>query len=361
MIKVLIVNDSIAVQQILKRIISSDSELEIVGIANDGLEAIRLAKTQSPDVILMDIRMPNCGGVEATRQIMAKNPCPILIVTATIQAHMPHIYECLNLGAMEAIKTPTMEGAGQQRDEVSVLRKIGEKLLGRIKIVASLKKQVLSAPREKAEPNVEEIFKPRPQALIHGGAAKRVVAIGASTGGPSAILHVLQNLPAHLDAALVLVQHIDASFAVGLAEWFDNNLKDRLKIYAAKPGDVLVKGAGFVACEDQDMVVGPDRSLEYQKSAMGSFFCPCVDVTFASVAQQYGKNAIGVLLTGMGDDGAKGLKAIRDAGGRTIAQDEESSLIYGMPKAAKDIGAAEFVLPLKDIAYRVAALLKEKE
>lgn len=342
MIKVLIVNDSVMVQQSLKRKLTEAGGFEVVGIAVDGFDGIAKTRSCDPDVILMDISMPRCGGVQATKEIMEKYPRPILIVTATIRAHMPYVYECLSYGALEVIKTPTME-----RDNY---------LLDRVKIAHSLRSITVTKTKPKVAIKEDAKLEARPPQAIRGGSARKVVAIGASTGGPSAILKVLRGLPMNTDAGIILVQHIDHAFAAGLAEWFNANCPG-LNIYACRKGDKLVKGTGYLACENKDLVVGQDLLMSYDEPVRDPIFSPCIDVTFASVARVFGKNAVGVLLTGMGDDGAKGLKAMRDAGASTIAQDEESSLIYGMPKAAKDLGAAEFVLPLDKIGAKIGALL----
>lgn len=356
MIKVLIVNDSLMAQQILKRIVMADPDLEVAGIGRDGVEGIELVRSCDPDVVLMDIRMPNLDGVGAVRHIMERYPRPIVIVTATLTAHMPYIYDCLNFGALEAVKTPSLS-AFWESPGPEELRVVGSNLLRRIKVTSQLR-NVVKRPTESQELKQGPCLKPRPGGLIKGRVAKKIVAIGASTGGPSAILKVLQMLPDKLRAGIILVQHIDADMSTGLAEWFDANC--HFDIFAAKEGDHLINGTAFVASDPKNLVVRPAFSVGYKPSVkQDEFYSPCIDMTFKSIAELYGKNAIGVLLTGMGSDGASGLKAIRDAGGRTIAQDEKTSLIYGMPKVAKDRGAAEFVLSLERIAAYIKGFLNE--
>ena len=347
MVRILIVNDSVMVQQLLKRIVETEPDFELVGIANDGFEAMDLVKQKNPDVVLMDIRMPKCDGVEATRRIMKNNPCPILLVTATIKKHISLIYDCLAYGALEVMKTP----ASIEAD--------GGELIKRIKIANTLK-YIVQNKASSMSVDVEErkVLHSNPLLeSINGKPARKVVAIGASTGGPSALLEVLKGLPENLAAGLILVQHIDAEFAPGLAEWFSTCCP--LRIYAGKKEDRVINSIGYVAAEDGHLIIQPGCTLRYQRKNPKDIYTPCIDVTFQSVADVYGPQAIGILLTGMGADGAQGLKAIRQAGGHTIAQDEKSSLIYGMPKAAKEIGAAEFILPLKEISAKIVELLEK--
>ncbi len=359
MIKVLIVNDSLMAQQILKRIVSADPDLEVVGVASDGLEGIELVRSHDPDVVLMDIRMPNLDGVATVRHIMEKYPRPIIVVTATLTAHMPYIYDCLNLGALEAVKTPSLGAFRDVTPSSEELRMIGSDLLRRIQVTSVLRNEVKRPVESRHKIKKELSLQPRPEELIKGVVVRKIIAIGASTGGPSAILKIIQNLPRELKASIILVQHIDSDMSVGLAEWFDANC--HFDVFAAKEGDHLVKGKAFVASGSKSLVVRSDFSAGYEKTAKkDEFYSPCIDMTFNSIAQYYGKNAIGVLLTGMGSDGALGLKAIRNAGGRTIAQDEQSSVVYGMPKAARDIEAAEFICPLEDISTKIMKLLEDE-
>jgi two-component system, chemotaxis family, response regulator WspF len=354
MAKILIVNDSVSVQQILKRIIEAAGH-QLVGIANDGFEGIELTKEKNPEIILMDISMPNCDGVEATKQIMEKDPHLILIVTATLRSNMTDIYKCLSYGAVDVVKTPALNG--EKVDEKNLLS-IGEALLKKIHTILSLKsiinvKGTPSPPKE-----IKTAQSIRPAELIKGNSARKLIVIGASSGGPNAILHVLKGLPKGFEAGLICLQHIDSSFSKGLADWLDANTDNSLNIYMAKEGDRVINGTGFVSGRSENITVGPDRCIKYNESTKSKIYTPCIDETFLSVAAVYGENAIGVLLTGMGRDGAIGLKAIKDAGGETIAQDQKTSLIYGMPKAAAELGAAKQILPLDKIAGAITTWLK---
>ena len=339
MITVLIVNDSITVQHLLKRVIALDAELSLVGITHNGRDAIDQVKTLNPDVVLMDIRMPTMDGVEAVRRIMSESPCPILIVTATFMGHMAQIYDCLGYGALDVIKTPSLSG---------------QELVAKIRSLAEFKKTIQKKKLPRA-------WSPEKQALnpskgSPGKSAKRVVAIGASIGGPMAILSILRDLSKDLPAAVVIVQHIDFEFAPGLAEWLQAN--GLIPVLTAQEGEILLEGKAYLAtAADKNMTVAENGKIRYQEPGAEFPIIPSIDVTFASIAEHYREEAIGILLTGMGRDGAEGLKRLSQNGAVTLAQDEASSLIYGMPKAAQELGAAQEILPLERIGPRVRDLL----
>jgi len=342
MIKVLIINDSITIQEHMKRIINADSGCKLIGVASDGFEGFDLVNSMCPDVILMDIHMPRCDGMQATAKIMKFRPTPLIIVTATITKHMSRIYDCMANGALEVVKTPVTV------DE-------GHNLINRIKIANSLKPRVVKTEKI-ALADGDRSFKSRVGTSLKTSAARKIIAIGASTGGPNAVVTVLKDLPPDLNAAVIIVQHIGAEFAPSLADWLDTNC--RLRVKPAQDDERIINGTGLLAGRNENLVVERGYTVKYREAPPSAICVPSIDVTFKSIAEIYGPHAIGVILTGMGTDGAMGLKAIRDAGGRTIAQDEESSLIYGMPKAAAQLGAAEFILPSNKIAGQIMKLLQ---
>lgn len=343
MIKVLIVNDSFMCQEMLKRTIRTDPALSLVGIANNGKEAIELVQSRMPDIVLMDICMPEMNGVEATLQIMKENPLPILIVTATIKGHMSAIYDALKYGALEAIKTPTLEKTTELIERIKIVSQLDSTLMNTLN---SSETEIF----EKEKTLSSDMSKTRKM-------ANSLVAIGASTGGPQALIQALKSIPADVPASFLIIQHIDVDFSSGFAEWLDKNCD--VAISEAKEGDLLTVGKGYVCAGNKNMMVSSAGKIEYAKESPVGVIAPSIDVCFKSVAEHYGEKAVGVLLTGMGKDGAKGLKEIQVAGGKTIAQDQETSLIYGMPKAAKEMGAADFVLPLKSVTFKIMEIIKD--
>lgn len=324
-----IVNDLRLALEVLRSIVASDPGLEVCWTAADGVEACDRCAADLPDIVLMDLVMPGMNGVEATRQIMAKTPCPILVVTATVQGNLDLVYEAMGHGALDAVVTPTASGPDGQRDAANLLRKIDT---------------VLALARSQRPVSV-------PTQVPVGASANSVpllVAIGASTGGPAAVETILRELPAHFPAAVVVVQHIDHEFVDGLVTWLDG--RTRLPVALAQRGDRLQAGRVLVSDSSKHLCLLPDGLLTYVDGPPGALYFPSVDVFFDSVAQHARAGSCGVLLTGLGRDGAKGLLAMRRAGLQTAAQDRDTSVVYGMPGAAAEIGAAEQILPIGAIA-----------
>lgn len=277
----------------LRRALAFEPQHQIVWVASNGAEAVTQCAADTPDVVLMDLLMPVMDGVEATRRIMAESPCAIVIVTVDIEQNVHRVFEAMGYGALDAVNTPALGIGNPQTAAAPLLRKIQN--------VGWLIGQRDNRGKVQVVP---------PKA---GGARQRLVAIGASAGGPASLAVLLKQLPASFNAAVVLVQHVDEVFAAGMAEWL---------VYTAEP-----------------------RSFVYR---------PSIDVFFESVANYWRGDAVGVLLTGMGRDGAQGLKQMRERGFLTIAQDQASCAVYGMPKAAAAIDAAVQILSLEKIAPRLA-------
>jgi len=331
-VRVGIVNDVAMAVEVLRRIVTSRPEHDVLWIARDGAEAVRECARRRPDVVLMDLVMPGMDGVEATRRIMAESPCPILVVTSTVAGHLSMVYEAMGHGALDAIETPTLGLSGKVDG--------GDQLLRKMETVARLA-TATTAPLAPASP---------PPA---GGDGPPLVAIGASTGGPDAVAAVLRALPPATPAAIVVIQHVDRAFAPGLADWLGK--KTGLGVGCARDGDRLRPGHVWIAASADHLVLGPNGRLAYTPEPKEAIHRPSVDVFFASAAR-HARAGAGVVLTGMGRDGAQGLKALREAGFRTFAQDAASSVIFGMPNAAISIGAARDVLPPAEIGTRLAAL-----
>jgi chemotaxis response regulator CheB len=285
----------------------------------------------------MDLIMPGMDGVEATRQIMAKTPCAIVVVTASVAGNAAKVFEAMGAGALDAINTPILglngDGAGH------------EALLHKIDVVARL----IEAPKRIAR--VQPVPPSNPCATPNG--CPPLIAIGASTGGPAALQTLLAPLPADLGAAVVIIQHVDEQFARSFAEWL--NEQTALDVRLAQPGDRPRPGLVLIAGREDHLIMTAGGALDYTPEPVDYAYRPSVNVFFESLARHWRGRTVGVLLTGMGRDGGTGLLALRQAGSHTIAQDRASSAIYGMPKAAAELGAAVDILGLSDIG---PALLK---
>lgn len=326
--RVAIVNDLALAREVLRRLVLSVPGYTIAWTAADGAEAVRLAAADQPDVILMDLVMPVMDGAEATRRIMAANPCPILLVTSSVSGNFNKVYEAMGYGGLDAVNTPTMGPNNQVRDS--------EGLLARL---AKLARPVTSGL---VEPTISTAVKP--PASSNG---PPLVAIGASTGGPEAIARILSGIGPDIPAALLIVQHIAAEFAPSLVTWLAG--RTRLKVKLATVGDELAPGEVRIAGTDDHMVLRNDCRLTYTREPADYPYRPSVDALFNSLAAYWPRPGIAALLTGMGADGARGLACLRQQGWFTIAQDRASSVVYGMPQAAAQLGAASQVLALNDI------------
>jgi two-component system response regulator WspF len=340
-----IVNDMSLAREALRRVVLLTSEHEIAWMAQDGAEAVALARRDAPDLILMDLFMPGMDGVEATRRIMGESPCAILVVTATISGHLSRVYQAMGYGALDAIETPTMgprgelAGAALLLHKIEIIGKLVERPAGRARDRSMLASRVPSEP------------------LAQGGddSLAPLVILGASTGGPQALAEVLSGLPATLEAGIIIIQHVDAAFTAGLGQWLSQQSHRQVTLAAEEQrpaaGEILLSGT------ELHLVLGDDQRLHYSAEPRDSSYRPSVDVFFDSAARNWPRPGVAVLLTGMLRDGASGLLALRRRGWRTIAQDESSSVVWGMPKAAVEMGAAEQVLSLSQIAPEVSRLV----
>lgn len=324
--RIAIANDLLIAVEALRRVLITVPDYEIAWIARDGAEAITKCAQDVPDLILMDLIMPGVDGVEATRQIMRQSPCAILVVTATVSGNAAKVFEAMGYGALDAVNTPILGTQGNTEGGASLLAKIATiaKLIGK------------KTPKTPAK------------LISTSTKAPSLLVIGSSTGGPQALAKLLSGLPENFRASVVIVQHVDVQFAPALAEWLDR--QTGLKVQLAPRGAVLQPGQVFLAGTNDHLVMRSDLSLDYTRQPLDYPYRPSVDTFFKSVAEYYPQPGVGVLLTGMGRDGAAGLGLLRSQGWYTIAQDQATCVIYGMPKAAVELDAAVEVLPLSAIA-----------
>jgi len=345
MIKVLIADDSPSIAAMMRDLLSRDPDLEVVGWAKTGQEAIELRNSLNPDVMTMDLNMPLMGGLEATKIISSTRPVPILVVSQLIESRDSEVaFEALRCGAVDIMGKPSSAGPGG-------FSQIAEELIFRVKTVAHVHPmRLVNKPAPLAPPRT----------AIDRPAKAEAVIIGASTGGPPALAKILKALPQYFPIPIAVVQHIAPGFVAGLRQWLER--ESSLPVRLAVHGVALRSGTVYIAPDDHHLEIGAGKKFILTDEPPLQGHRPSVDRLMESAAQIYGAEAIGVLLTGMGKDGAQGLKKIRAAGGRTIVQDETSSLVFGMPREAILAGAAEIVSPLDKIADDIvqAAFLKEE-
>lgn len=329
--KIAIVNDMPMAIEALRRALAFEPAHQVVWVASDGAEAVRRCAELTPDLILMDLIMPVMDGVEATRQIMASTPCAIVVVTVDREQNVHRVFEAMGHGALDVVDTPAIGGGNPREAAAPLLRKI-------------LNIGWLIGQRGTREPAVATPIRTTAQ-------RQGLVAIGSSAGGPAALELLLKGLPVNFPAAIVLVQHVDQIFAAGMAEWLSSACG--LPVRLARQGEPPRSGTVLLAGTNHHIRLLKNGTLAYTAEPVNEIYRPSIDVFFESVAHYWSGDAVGVLLTGMGRDGAQGLKTMRQQGYLTIAQDQQSCAVYGMPKAAADIDAAVEVRALDTIAPRL--------
>lgn len=333
MIKILVVEDSKTVQRALVAAFDADPDIRVVGTADSGEEAVRAAATLRPDLITMDINLPGMDGFQATRAIMSNCPTPIVIVTGKMDPKdSATLFRVMQAGALMVLAKPAPVGTPEYATSVAHLVH-NLKLMSEIKVVRrSFSDNVALPPAKLAVPT---------------GPPLRVVAIGASTGGPPLLQRILSSLPADFGAALLVVQHMADGFTENFVAWL--NQTSRLPVLLAQSGMPVVPGRVLVAPDGFHLEIGPGDRVALSCAAPDNGLRPSVAALFRSLAQRCGRLGAGVLLTGMGNDGARELKLVRDAGGVTVAQNRESSVVFGMPGEAIRLDAASYILPPEGI------------
>jgi two-component system response regulator WspF len=338
--RIAIVNDVMAIAESLKNIVTASNRHEVIWIAYNGKEAVEKCAADTPDLILMDLIMPVMDGVDATTQIMNKTPCAILIVTASVHGNANKVFGAMGAGALDVISTPTLNKDDREKNIQALHHKIDT--IGKLVFRSKSTKKEIKVPVKPEE-----------------GSAIPLVAIGSSTGGPSALAKVLQKIPGDTRACFVIVQHVDSNFAESLASWLNDQTD--LTVRVAKENDRPEAGVVLVAGTSDHLIMKKNGQVGYTPYPEDYVYRPSVDVFFSSATKYWGTTIIGVLLTGMGKDGAKGLLDIKNSKMLTIAQDKETCAVYGMPKAAAEINAATKVLPINDIGNAIMSGLRKLE
>ena len=359
-IRVLVVDDSAFMRKVLQSIIASDPQLEVCGEARDGRDAVTQTEVLKPDVISMDINMPHMDGLQATEIIMSSNPRPILIVSSESREGADVTLKSLELGAIDFVAKPS---GGIDLDMSSVKEELCRKLkmAAKVRVVRTATRSKLQHEVASSSPRVEPAGKNGDNALQEVRAAVNAAAKGAgkfpivvlasSTGGPATLMKFIPYFPKDFPGAVILVQHMPGNFT----SQFSNQLAEasQIRVKEAEAGEIIVPGQLYVCPGSHHLRVSPTGRISLDDGPRISGYRPCADLTFESAAEYAGPMTIGVILTGMGNDGAKGVQTIRSVGGHVIAQDESTAVIFGMPQEAIKTGAVDQVLPMEAIYHGI--------
>lgn len=337
--KIAIVHPSQLVFERLAAIIAKNTHHEILWFADNGLDATLRAAGETPDLILMNLSLPKINGVEATADIMRNNPSAILLMTSSLSVNISLIFEAMGRGAVDVIDIGLLEDNEDLKASHKLIEKIGiiEKLLGKSSKI-----------------------------LIHEGESKtaiqknplpKLLVIGSSTGGPAAIAKILSQLSKNSSLAIIIIQHVDEKFSNGLAQWLTEC--SHFPVEIAQNGSLPHPGVALLAGKNNHLVMRPDHKLRYQLHPKDKPYRPSVDVFFDSLADNWQQPAIAVLLTGMGNDGAEGLRRLQENGWHTIVEHQDSCVVFGMPKAAIELDAASIILPIEEIGPHVLQYLQK--
>lgn len=338
MIKVLVVDDSPTVQDLMKYILTSDKEIEVIGTVNNGIEALKFLETMKPDVITMDINMPYMNGFEATQRIMETNPVPIIMVTSLFDStDVERTFQAIQAGAVSVIEKPVSIRNQNYKD-------ICKNIINNVKLMSEIKVVKRKFHSSKGPINLLGMK----EKVYNDFDDKKVVAIGVSTGGPPILKNIFSKLKESIHVPILVVQHITPGFINGLVDWLSQETK--IPIHIASNGQSVLPGHIYFAPDEHHMEIMYNGKIVLNKQEKINGLRPTVSHLFNSVANAYGKNSIGILLSGMGRDGVEELKLLKEKGAVTIAQDKESSVVYGMPGEAVKINAATYILSPEKIA-----------
>ncbi len=335
-IKVLVVDDSALSRSIIISAMSDCNEIQVVGEAEDGKQSLTMVKEMKPDLVTMDLEMPIMGGLEAIKQIMSTNAVPILVISG--HKTDENVYKALYNGALDVIDKSEI---GEDSDEL--VRKV--KLLSGIRVLKHIQGVNLTQKRK--------IFIQNPQR--EKSSSEKIIAIASSTGGPKALSVILSELPENIPYSVVIAQHMTDGFIPGLAEWLDS-----VSMLTVKEGvgqEALTRGTVYLSSTEKNMIVSKQKSIEFIERKEKELYRPSCNILLSSVADVFGADAMGIILTGMGDDGVSGIKEIKNSGGLTIAQDEASSIVFGMPKVAIENGCIDKILSLSEICDEIKHFL----
>lgn len=342
-LKVLIADDSATARQLLVHIVNSAMDMQVVGEAQDGRQAVKMVAQLKPDVILMDLVMPRMDGLQATCEIMAANPTPIVVISASLESPESAIaFDAMRCGALTVVRKPNGPLDGSFADDALKIQSLLRAMAG-VRVIHHRK--LAPTPPQPSQPVSRLMSQPR------------LVAIVASTGGPAALCKVLEPLPSDFPTPIVIVQHISPEFMPSLVGWLSS--VTRLTVSIAEEGQQPLPGNVYFAPSQSHLKL--TRYHRFELLDAPALYVPSGNILLESVAQAYLSGAIGIVLTGMGSDGAQGLRAMRGAGALTIAQDEATSAVYGMPREAQLLDAAQYILPLDEIGSALITLVHRKE
>ena len=353
-IRVLVVEDSSLARKVITDILSSDPDIEVIGTANNGKTAIYKNDSLNPDVITMDIEMPVMDGLESLRHIIEKNPKPVLMVSVLTKHGADETFRALEYGAVDFIPKPAS-------NLTITLPQVADLLIEKVKAVykAEIKIPVKAKVQEakKTEDHEKPYFEKR-VVDVAGKESNRIVGIGTSTGGPSALAGIFRCFPKNFPSPVLVVQHMPEGFTKAFAERLDAN--SGLNVKEAEDGDKILPGHGYIAPGHSHIkieVINGEKVIKLDRGSKVSGHMPSIDVMFDSIADIYGKDSVCVIMTGMGQDGAKGILKIKKTGGSTIAQNEETSVVYGMNRVAVQMGAIDEIVSLDEIPESIVKML----